>query len=310
MSKTVFHRSKAKGDVDRAYQLIVEAARLQLNKGQINSGHEEAMLMLESYVKDKVPCDDKSMDRVLAILGAFPSSDSSSSSSADRGTDDASTSAPGSSDDLPTPLRQYKAIVLEAIRWARRSGGSVLQTSDLHSRLGMYLWTVGGMKVLSLASQHLARAADGINLGAVLASAAAKGTRSERDLFLLRGILQVLAAAPTPKSSRGSTSLDPYEIHRRLEAAAELMKGYCRRVEMSDSPLLNFTKLYLEALHHQSRVLVTMLRDKYQPSLNRDVDLMPLLERIDWVVLGVAPPAGGGIFGDLFKMMLGGGDDD
>lgn len=284
---------------------LQEGIKLQLQKGQLNCAQEEAQLLLEAYTKDRLPCEGTAFRRVTDILDAFPPASSARSAAGP-----APDAAPSTSDALPTPLRQYKAVAQDALRWARRNGAPrEIATDDLHARLGMYLWQGLGVQGLGLVAQHLARAADGVQLGRVLAAAASQAPPTERDLFLLRGLLQVLAACPAPSKQRG---LNAYEIHRRLCAADDLMETFGQSMRVPQTPLVNFATLLLEALRHQSRPLVALLRAKYAPSLQRDHDTFePLLDQIEWAVLGVPLPQGGlgGIFQDVLKMFIGGDDE-
>jgi hypothetical protein len=99
------------------------------------------------------------------------------------------------------------------------------------------------------------------------------GYSSERDLFLARAVLQLLAL----ENLRDANVL--YESFLGLLA----LKGQ----PLKPTPLANFVRMLLKTVERDAYPLFQVLVQKYTPSLNRDASFQQLLDRIQEVYFGV-----------------------
>jgi hypothetical protein len=127
-------------------------------------------------------------------------------------------------------------------------------------------------KQYALAQIWFCKAALPEEYASMLLAWAACGYENERDLFLARGVLHLLATGNLKDANIVFT--------RFLDASQSL----------AETPLVNFLKFLLLTLERDAYPLFEVLRKKYEPSLSRDPNLRSVLDQVCLVFFNRAPP--------------------
>eukprot|EP00884_Botryococcus_braunii_P015051 jgi/Botrbrau1/23547/Bobra.0141s0018.1 len=316
--KTVYHRYRSRKKMLDSYQLLEEAAIMLLNRGQVTGGLELALLLVEAYVTDGVPSDKAAVQRILRIFDALGAVDSSASQPSSS--DAASTAANSSEKTLYTGA--IKGIATAAIKWARKAPPSAVLAGDssasaaepyggneavlqLYRAHAHWLTARLGPEGLAVAVPLYARGHDIEGLAKALDAAAVGAPAEERELFLVRAILQMLVAAPS------------YGLSQAIAQSRQLMLLFQVNEELEGSPgdlspglktvAWNFVDLLLKALERRSPRLELVVRTKYSRLIEMDEDLVQLMDRVEKThVKSFADPGFDGMLkslGNLFGPM-------
>eukprot|EP00898_Chlorokybus_atmophyticus_P006529 jgi/Chlat1/6878/Chrsp51S00514 len=282
MYKTVYARYQAQGKWDDVYTLLQEGARIQLRHKQasagfvyasVNEGVELGVLLVEAYTKANASVDDETIGRIQTIFEAFPRRESGA------GTAASTVQASSRYLDAPTPellTTGCSRFMRAAIQWTV-SAGVAGGLPEFHAMLAEYLQTQSPQVDLFQVSRHYARSDEAEAFGDVLLTAAQHGDPCETDLFIARGVLQMLAAGRVDSARR---LLDHYEARSSMPS-------------LLDTPLIHFVQ-YL---------LIAALQRHYQPSLKRDPMLGQLMAEILRVQFDVQSGEGlSGMLGNIMQM--------
>ncbi|GFR50924.1 hypothetical protein Agub_g13243 [Astrephomene gubernaculifera] len=291
MYKTSYHRSKARKQLSDAIQILQEGAVTQLSYGQTTCGVELGMLLVETYTSTDTPADEASVARLLAIIHAFPPPS--------RAGGEAAAGSAAGQGSAAAVVDECARLVATAVKWALKCGAAAGARS-MHSAFAAYLWKSLGAEGFGRALQHFVRSDDAQTFAEALHSCAQSGPAAEVDLWLLRALLQVLAAASSP-SSRAA----------QLAHARAVSRAFCQLSGPLDTPTSHFAELLLLALEHagqspRAHAMFQLARERYSDEvLRRDESLGPMLERVEVGFFNVRRGNGalGGLLGDLFKSL-------
>lgn len=273
MFKTVYHRYRARKQYNDGYQLLKEGAILQLQNGQLTCGVELAVMLIEAYVSDKVEPLPEALPAIQQIISAFPGPSQAVM-------------------DDSTALDELNRFVMKAIKWVHSRGDD---TRELHSQFAAYIWQTYGWRRLDRASLHFSRGNDAQLYAEALNSCSSMqpDLSEEKDLFVARAVLQTLACAHQS------------QVDVQLQHAHEVLQCCQRVMHLKDSPLLHFIRFLTQALPLKDHDLFLLLKDKYQPSLQRDPSFSAYLTKIEELHFNVTKKGGmGGMFGGLLRSLL------
>lgn len=312
--KTVFHRFRARLQNEDSYDLahvsrpmydlkslivvmkscmsnnrfffsLQRGALLQLEKGQFSCGVELANMLTEVYVKDSANTSKENVDRIFSILSAFPVQ-------------------PDENEGIENTVSCHLAMVAGAVKWLKKSPSpdTAEFIATLHLSHAEYITSLLGWIGLGAAMPHYAKAPTVAPLARALFSACRRSGRAnvdaEEDLFLLRGALQCVISPP---------ATSPESLSSGIDKSQQLLQEYESLVgcPLPHTPLMNFLRLFLEALRHKSAPLVQLLIEKYKPSLERDSSLLGLVRKsADLHAPSVTMMNGAGLFGNLFRSLV------
>ncbi|KAG1661971.1 hypothetical protein FOA52_007143 [Chlamydomonas sp. UWO 241] len=276
MVKTIYHRHKARRQLEESYAVLREGAVLQLQASQITCGVELGLLLTEAVTLDQPPAEE-ALPSLLAILRALPLSLPPSTSAA-------------AEDAL---IAEEGRLVAAAVKWANKAAGADA-AAQLHDAFASHLFSACGWRRMGSASMHFARGRDACAFAGAVASCSEQAPPEEADLFVARATLQTLATAATPSSTK-----------RQLAHAQALFSALSERLPSTTaSPLSHFTRFLMAALDKRSWQLAALLRQHYGPSLARDPVLGAYVAQIEKVYLGVGGGGGGGGLGGLLGGLL------
>ena len=141
----------------------------------------------------------------------------------------------------------------------------------------------GGPEFFPDAQRHyLGAPGCGTELGRFLYDWALRGYARERDLYLARAVLQLLATSGNMRDANAARD----EFLRRAAAGDKDAAA-----AVFDSPLAHFVKFLLLTLERDARPLFLTLCDKYRPALStREPELAQLLPAIGKRFFGIEPP--------------------
>jgi len=253
--KTFHARSLKKGDVHAAVDLLRSGSVALLKHGNLTAGAELALMLVDTLNDGKVEQDDEVKAILLQVADAFEA------------------------------LQGEKAVVAEAaksearylraaISWStlKNFGQHPRGDPDLHLRRARTLIRAGSLADASANYLHAGKPAE---FAAFLVQWSQLGYRGERDLFLARGVLQLLAL---------ENLKDANELHA---AFYETLKS--KGLSMQASPLANFVSFLLRTLERDAFPLFQMLCQKYSASTSRDPSFQQYLDRIQEVFFKVKP---------------------
>ena len=128
--------------------------------------------------------------------------------------------------------------------------------------------------------------------------ASSGGYQSEQDLFLARGVLQLLAV---------ENLRDAISFHDTFHMLATSNRKDGGRRSVLETPLGNFVHLLLDVCKRSKEALplFQLLQARYAKSLARDSALSPCMARIATKFFGVPPPKKSGMLG-MLESLLGG----
>eukprot|EP00743_Colponemidia_sp_Colp-15_P005498 GILK01005912.1.p1 GENE.GILK01005912.1~~GILK01005912.1.p1 ORF type:complete len:291 (+),score=52.19 GILK01005912.1:68-940(+) len=190
--------------------------------------------------------------------------------------------------DEPNPVK-YK-FMKAALKWSSQVGSLPLGSPQLHKLTALSYWKDCDY---AAAQRHFLRAGQPSLFAEMLTQWAHTGNKDEEDLFIARAVLQLLA------------------LKQINDARAVLSKALSNSTAF-DSPLIHFCKFLIQVCEERSSELFQILKDKYEPSLNRDPSFAQYLTLIGKEVFGIQSQRGGlsGMLNDLMGMFSQMGQDD
>ncbi|GIL88170.1 hypothetical protein Vretimale_14087 [Volvox reticuliferus] len=291
MYKTSYHRCKARQQLMDAITILQEGSITQLAHGQSTCGVELGLLLVEAYMSASMPANADTVSRVLAIIRAFPLPTCTTADAVLGQAAASSSSAQGAASPV---VDEYARLVTAAVKWANKSGAAI-SSSRIHSAFASYLWKSFGVEGIGRALLHFIRGEDAEEFATALHSCAERGPRAELDLWLLRALLQVLAA---PNNGNRMA---------QLAYARALYDAFIAKNGSLETPTGHFAELMLLALEYlavsaRAHDMFLLVRERYTDGvLRRDDTLEPLLQRVEGTFFSVRRGGNaGGPLGDLF----------
>jgi len=231
-------------DYETAANVAYEGAQKLLEFKQGNAGGELAAMVVECWVKSKSKPESDKIQIVLKLFQAF--------------TNDA---------------RDSRASFMKtAISWTSQFG------NNPHGEPLLHLDMARSYRIAveySTAHKHYLRARQPEEHAQMLIEWSRKGFKNERDLFIVRTVLQYLCLESIKN--------------------ANLVVGIFRKEYTDgslDTPLMNFSDFLLKTVERKAGPLFEMLRLKYAPSLSRDATLGAYLDQIGDIYFGIKASKG------------------
>lgn len=165
-------------------------------------------------------------------------------------------------------------VLKAAIQWSTLAKHGQYETGDptFHSMRARAMVRANDLSAAAMNYLHTGKP---VEFAEFLYNLSCQGYQSERDLFLTRAVLQLLAL-------------------ENLKDANELYDAFSNilaknGVPLKSTPLTNFTKFLLRTLERQAFPLFELLRNRYQQALRRDASFQLYLDRIQESFFGVKP---------------------
>lgn len=257
--KTFHARAMKKEDLPAALDLCRSGACVLLRSGHLTAGTELALLLADSLETGRVEKDEGSKAVVLEVSAAM------------------STFAAGdeASKNVKAEAAKNHARFLKAcIAWStlKRCGQHERGDPDLHHLAAKAKVAMGD---LPGASTHYLHARQPKEFALFLFQWSTLGYANERDLFLAKVVLQLLAL---------ENLQDANTVHSAFLALLVMKK-----TPLKSTPLSNFVAFLLKTVERDAFKLFQVLCTKYQPALRRDPSFQAYLDRISEIYFGVKP---------------------
>ena len=237
--KTLFSRHEAKGEHDEAMRVASGGVKKLLEHEQLNAGTELGLMMLENWIAHQRPVADSSVALVAELQALF---------------------AEGAE-----AFKERLNFLRAALKWSTRAeGGRPSGAPEVHVLLAR-AYREAGAASYGQAAEHFARAETPEELADLLLAWSACGYASERDLFVARSVLTLLAQ----------------QNLRDANATFAAFRARCDAAGASlDTPLAHFLAFLLQTCEREAAPLFQMLQQRYARSLQRDPEFGGLLRQI------------------------------
>ncbi|XAR72088.1 hypothetical protein NMG60_11018603 [Bertholletia excelsa] len=288
MYKSISARYISAERYSEALDILQSGACIQLENEQVTCGAELAVLFVETLVKGNFPCNEDNLDRIRKIYEKFPripvpqhlglvDDDDMHKLSEVIGA-------------AKTRVECCSSFLRPAIKWSAESGSQRNGSPELHDMLADYMYSESPEMDMTKVSYHFVRGKQPAKFASILVDFMGKCYPDEDDLAIARAVLLYLSLGNLRDANR---LMD--EIKVQVKA---------KHLEFPQSDLLQFIRYLLLTLQRDAFPLFNMLRQNYQPSIDRDQHFNELLDLIAEKFYGVRRRSPlQGVFGDLFKMM-------
>ncbi|OQR94300.1 hypothetical protein ACHHYP_01530 [Achlya hypogyna] len=239
MYKTLYSRYAAAGDHLRAIELAHGAAIQLAKHEQFTAAREMGVLMIDLYVANAFTVDATNKARVQTISEAFSA----------------------------TATKDHSEFLKAAVKWSKTHGEHVRGDAELQLWLAR-VYTVA--KDYTNANNHFLHSEQPVEMSRMLVAHAATGYASEADLFVARGVLQLVCL-------------------ENLRDANIVLKEFLAARPL-DTPLINCIKFILRTLERDALPLFQLLQERYSYALSRDPSFRNFLSIIAQKYYGVQPP--------------------
>ncbi|MCJ8738079.1 hypothetical protein PDJAM_G00031500 [Pangasius djambal] len=268
MYRTLFFRYTSQSKHAEARELMYNGALLFFSYNQQNSAADLSMLVLEALEKSEAKVEEEILEQLVKLFSMM---------------------------DPNSPERV--AFVSRALKWSTGGSGK-LGHPKLHQLLAVTLWKEQNY---SESRYHFLHSSDGEGCAQMLVEySAARGFRSEVDMFVAQAVLQFLCLKNKTSASVVFTTYT--QKHPSIEKGPPFVQ-----------PLLNFLWFLLLAVDGGKLTVFTVLCEQYQPSLKRDPMYNEYLDRIGQLFFGVPPKQSssyGGLLGNLLNSLMGSGEEE
>ncbi|GAB4852181.1 hypothetical protein Ancab_016372 [Ancistrocladus abbreviatus] len=286
MYKSISARYISAHRYSEALDILQSGACLQLEHGQVTCGAELAVLFVDALIKGKMPYSDEMLDHLRKMYEAFPRivvpqhlEDDDDMQLLSEALGAAKTRVDGCS-----------SFLKAAIKWSIEFGACKYGSPELHEMLAEYIYSESPEVDITKVAFHFVRGKDPKKFASTLVNFMGKCYPGEDDLAIARAILMYL--------SQGNLRDANYvldEINRHVES---------QELAFPESDLIQFIIYLLQTLERDALPLFRILRQTYQPSIDRDPAFNELLDQIAEKFYGVRRKTPlQGMFGDIFKMM-------
>lgn len=252
--QSLYHRYSSRKNFPAGAQLLHNGALTLLEHGQLNSGGEVALLLVECFTKGLFVADDSNIATLIDIAHGFYSKNEKEKTvrgGANKG-----------------PCGKFMRA---AIKWSQSEScpqGAVA----LHMTFAQMLQDE---EEFSSAHSHYLRSGMPEEHARAMFEWSEHGYASERDLFLARCVFEYLCL----------------ENLKDANIVFRTFKTLCKDTSM-DSPLVHFLQFLLLTCERDAAPLFQMLRQKYAVSLYRDERNNKYLDRIGQLFFNIAAPKG------------------
>ncbi|OZJ02585.1 hypothetical protein BZG36_03650 [Bifiguratus adelaidae] len=265
MYRTVARRYLAQEKYAPAIELLYSGAGLLLKHGQGGSGSDLSVYMLDAYEQGNVKVDEESLERVIALLHAYP---------------------PGEAG--------RKKFIQRAVTWSQKYGDVPTGDPELHDHIGTVLWKE---KNYAEAEKHLLDGTDdsATKLGQLELEWATKERSDDAGAFIARAVFQYLAEKKIQYATLAYTAFTaqlPTSLKAKPVAFRPSPSESSIDVPTFKSPMINFTNFILLCVQRDAVDLYKMALEKYQHVWTlRDKEMMTdLLQTIGFVFFNIPKP--------------------
>lgn len=254
---SLYYRYSGRGKCAQAATLLHEGALKLIQQEQLRGAGELANALVDCYGKDTVGIHNRDIGVLVVISKAFQASTVADAETVNT------------------------VFLKKALKWSRgpTAGGQPQGAPAIHLQLAR---SYTRQKDYGRAQKHFLRAEEPEELIGMLLEWMEKGYSSERDLFLVRCVLELLCLENLRSANM---------VFKRTRESCAMME---------ESTLLNFTEFLLLTVERDAAPLFTMLTEKYSIALARDEVFASYLTKIGEVFFDIAKPAPAGLLGGLF----------
>ncbi|CAI5508645.1 unnamed protein product, partial [Closterium sp. Naga37s-1] len=343
--KSLATRYSSQFKYEDAMALLQSGACVQLEHGQVTSGGELALLLTDLLSSTETPCWEDSLERITAVYTSFPRSTDPSGLLPGESEEAARLRVDGCKRFLRAALKwsaQFPEMLSAPSSPQAQAKPSSPTASSPAALASLGSPAIHLMLAHCLSSQlpphkrdyaaaffHFVYSDDPALFAHSLAEYAQQCYLGERDLVIARAVLQCLAAGRLQQGKQlwhdlktkqaGIWGADDHaagddgaDADGAADAAAAVDSGATEdragaaASKWQESPLLRFTDLLLTAADRRAPSLLSHLRRRYEPSLQRDPAFPPLLDDIAFRLFGVPRPAAAPNFlTDMLKLVMG-----
>ncbi|CAM9291330.1 unnamed protein product [Scytosiphon promiscuus] len=274
--KTSYSRLKAQGKLDDAEELITTGAIAMSKENELNAATELGLLLVKSYEENDREVDEARLSQLKRAAVAM------------------------------TPGVEMSEFLKRAIRWTRHT------KSDAAYELRLIMArSAVATDNLAEAARYFAVSGCPTEYAALVEQWSAKGYPGERDLFVCRAVLHTLSYNRTEDAAVLFDSCAAWMLEGDGASGSD---GVSSGQAMLESPLSHFTRFVIELCQVKALVgsssaemvgAFNKLREVYRASIDRDMNLEELLNRIGDVQFGIKPPQEGGLMGMLGQLLGG-----
>ncbi|XP_052199284.1 protein GET4 isoform X2 [Diospyros lotus] len=270
-----------------ALEILQSGACIQLEHGEVICGAELAVLLVETLVKGKFPCDEDSLDRVRKIYKKFPQIPAPQRLGDD---DDEMQKLSEALAAAKTRVESCSSFLKSAIKWSVEFGPDKNGSPELHDMLAEYIYSESAEPDMTRVSYHFVRGKNPKQFASLFVNFMGKCYPGEDDLAIARAILMYL--------SLGNLK----DANCLMDELKKLVKQ--QELEFPKSDLMQFITYLLPTLQRDALPLFSMLRQSYKFSIDREPVFNELLDDVAEKFYGVQRrnPLQG-MFGDFIKMM-------
>ncbi|XP_065317866.1 Golgi to ER traffic protein 4 homolog [Gordionus sp. m RMFG-2023] len=266
--KIIYFRYITQQKYEEAMHLIIDGSNLLLNKQQIPSGYDLAMLYLEGIKKEYLPFDKISIDKLVTIFKLLPKE------SLER--------------------NQFQCTLLDILKQSTSNDTQSL-LNLIHSQFGKVLWAE---KDFPQARYHFIRSSDYESCASMLIDYAVNyGYPNETDLFIAQTVFQYLCLKNQNTAQIvffSYVKMHPVIHKDNPPFPLPLLNFLCF--------------LLFAIQNKDKLTVFSILCDKYERALKRDPSFFTYLEKIGQLFFGLKPRNSSqnsfGMFDNIFQNLM------
>eukprot|EP00123_Amoebidium_parasiticum_P011154 comp20541_c0_seq1/m.26341 comp20541_c0_seq1/g.26341 ORF comp20541_c0_seq1/g.26341 comp20541_c0_seq1/m.26341 type:complete len:311 (-) comp20541_c0_seq1:186-1118(-) len=272
MYRTVYFRYMGQEKYGDALQLLLSGATLLLRAGQVASGGDLALLLVEVYVQTHTAVNEESLGRIKQIFPLFPPEDH---------------------------LRAR--FIKKCLEWSRVEGDNTRGDPNLHHLFGMAYYKehryTEAQRHLLYGTDLSARALADMLVQWSLDSAA---NPPRLDLLLARPVLQLLCLGDLKHANI---------VYERFIAKHPSVGSF---PFSATTPLLNYLHFLLPTCQRDAAPLFRALKEQFAAAISQDQLVAQCVDKVGEVLFGLPSPraAFGGLLGNLMQSLFSGMPDE
>ena len=266
--KALFLRYVAREKRAAAIDLATRGSRLLLEKGFSKEGTDLALELVDVLAQSDISADEETLAKLREICTAYPKASKEAEEDKQR-------------------------FLTKAVEWSAKSGEYQRGDPKLNQHLALSYVRLGKLQ-LAISSFLFTMAPK--EFAMVMHKWSTLGYKSERDLLLARGVLQLLAVE----------NLRDARIFNDCFVELVTKSGKVAEGDV-ETPMVHFCDMLIETCLYEEKAvkMFNLLRERYKTCLALDQSFQPLMDLIAQKYFGVQPPKPAGLAG-LMRNMFGG----
>ena len=260
MYKTLLSRSSA-NEYKGAAKLAEEGSVKLLNKGFSKAATELARQLVEFLVESKIPVSDMLISIITNISNAYPQE--------------------------VDAMNDKLLLLSDSVDWSKKCGAYPRGEPKLHGLRARACLSVGEF---GKASNHFLFSDSPDEFAKFLVALGKRGFNSEKDMFILRVVLQTLALENVKSANE---TLAAWKTHHAKDGNS------------NDTPAVHLCDFLIQSAQRGPGAvqLFTLLENRYKPTLQRDPSFNNYMKLIGHRLFGQPKPQAGGMMGMLSQLM-------